>query len=131
MSLRHDVHDLRTARVERDRLRGSGAGRERTKWRRFPIRGRPLRAGGLRERRATCTAAAVPAEADERGNPCRSNQQSRRPVPLPAASRPPARLLDQRLQVGDALFEIAILLDLWPARRRGDGQGDSIRMTLQ
>ena len=66
-------------------------------------------------RRASRAAAAVPAEADQRGNPCRSNQQSRRPVPLPAASRPPARLLDQRLQVGDTLLEVAILLDLRPA----------------
>jgi hypothetical protein len=35
------------------------------------------------------------------------------------------------LQVGDPLLEIAILLDLWAAGRRGDGHGDFIRMTLQ
>ena len=53
-----------------------------------------------------------------------SEQQSRRPVSLPPPPRPPARLLDQRLQVRDTLLEVAILLDLWPARRCGDGHGD-------
>ena len=66
----------------------------------------------------------MPTEADERGNPCRSKQQSSRPVPLPPASRPPARLLDQRLQIRDTPLEIAILLDLGPAGRSGDGHGD-------
>jgi hypothetical protein len=84
----------------------------------------------VRARSSTCTAAAVPAEADERGNPCCGNQQSRRPVPLPAASRPPARLLDQRLQIRDTLFEVAIPLGLRPAGRCGDGYGDSFRIKL-
>ena len=73
---------------------------------------------------------AASTEADERDNPCRGKQQGRRPVPLPAASRPPARLLDQRLQVRNTLFEVAILLGLWPAGR-SDSHGDSSeRMTL-
>ena len=55
--------------------------------------------------------------------PTAASNESRRPVALPAASRPPARLLDQRLQIRDTLFEIAILLDLWPAGRCGDGHG--------
>jgi hypothetical protein len=85
----------------------------------------------MRERCATRTAAAMPAETDERGSACPSKQQSRRPLPLPAASRPPARFLDQRLQIGDTMLEIPIPLDLGPAGRRGDNHSDSIRMTLQ
>jgi hypothetical protein len=63
-------------------------------------------------------------------SPCRNKQQSRRRVPPPAEPRSPAGLLDQRLQIRDAPFEIAILLDRWPARRRGNSHSDSIRMTL-
>jgi hypothetical protein len=51
-------------------------------------------------------------------------------VPLPAASRPPARFFDQRLYIGDAPFEIGILLDLASAGRGGDSHGDFILMAL-
>ena len=43
------------------------------------------------------------------------DRQRRRAVPLPALSRPLAGLPDQRLQIRDTLFEIAILFDLRPA----------------
>ena len=120
-----DVDDLRVAQVERERLRTPGRRRKRPERREPAFVAGPARRSASGERRGTRTAAAVPAEANERCSPCRSDQQSRRPVPLPATSRPPARLLDQRLQVRDTLLEIAILLDLWPARRRGNGHGDS------
>ena len=84
----------------------------------------------MRERRRTFPASAMPTEGDEHGAPSRSNQRSRCPDSLPAAACPPARFLDQRLQIRDPPLEIAIVLDLWPAGRRCDGQSDSIRMKL-
>jgi hypothetical protein len=45
---------------------------------------------------------------------------------LPATGTPP-RLLDQRLQLGDALLQVSIAPRLGPARRCGDGHGDSFR----
>ena len=87
----------------------------------------PLRARAVGERRAFRTAAAVPAEADERSHAAAAtSSRAAAPFRMPSPSRPPARLLDQRLQVRDTLLEIAILLDLGPARRCGDGHGDSI-----
>ena len=80
--------------------------------------------------RRAISSAAVTAEADQRCNPYPSNQQRHGPVPLSPVPSPPARLLDQRLQSSDTLREIAILLDLRPARRRRDGHSDSIGMTL-
>ena len=68
-----------------------------------------------RERSSTCAAAAVPAEADERSNPCSDDQQHGQADPALAAACPLTRLLEQRLQIRNTLFEIAILLDLWPA----------------
>lgn len=68
-------------------------------------------------------------EADQPGHP-RSSEDEGRDIPDPSPPRPPARLLDQRLQIRDTLFEITILLGLGLAGRRGDGYGDSIRMTL-
>jgi hypothetical protein len=54
----------------------------------------------------------------------------RRSVPDPPPPRTATRLLDQGLQVGDTVLEIAIVLALWPAGRGDDGHSDSIRMTL-
>jgi hypothetical protein len=72
----------------------------------------------------------VPPEADKRDNSGSDEEERSRPVSLPAAARPPACLLDQRLQIRDPLLEIAIVLDLRPAGRRCDGHGDSIKMEL-
>ncbi len=65
--------------------------------------------------RRTRTAAAVPAEADKRDNSGCAPEQRSSAAPSPPPPRPPARLLDQRLQISDPLLEIAILLDLRPA----------------
>ena len=86
------------------------------------MRGRALRAPSASSRRAT-RSAAVTAEADQRCNACRSNQQSRGPVPLSTVPSPPARLLDQRLQSSDTLREVAVVLRLGRAGRDGDLHG--------
>ncbi len=69
-------------------------------------------------RRAARAAAAVSAEADESNNSARDHNERSDAATRPAPSCPPARLLDQQFQISDTLLEIAILLDLWPARRR-------------
>jgi hypothetical protein len=52
-------------------------------------------------------------------------------IALTPAVGAPTRLLDQRLQLGDALLQVAIPSGLGPARRCGHGHGDSsIRMKL-
>jgi len=76
-----------------------------------------------------CATTAIPAEADERGNPRASDGERCTGVAHPPAAGPPARLLDQRLELGDASFEGAIVLGL--AERRRNGHGDSLsRMKL-
>ena len=95
----------------------------------------PVSAGlrGLIHRREPLseTVPAVTAEANERGSPSCSKQQSR-PVSLPPTSRSPARLLDQRLldlrlELRDPPLEITIR----PAGRCRDGHNRlAIRMTL-
>ena len=69
-------------------------------------------------RRATRAAAAVSAEADEGNNSACDQKQRSDAATRPPPSCPPARLLDQQFQIGDPLLEIAILLDLGPARRK-------------
>ena len=76
-------------------------------------------------RGAARAAAAVSAEADEGSNSACDQEQRSGAATRPSPSCPPARLLDQRLKVGDALLEVAILLDLRPAWRCGNGHDDS------
>src|SRR4029079_6593915 len=52
-------------------------------------------------------------------------------IALTPATCTPTRLLDQRLEVGDAPLQLAIPPGLGPTRRCGNGHGDSpIRMEL-
>ena len=93
-----------------------------------------LRSGrGPRRRRVSRTRRAYPhpvAPGIGRRQSGEPNQQRRRPIPLPTTSCPPACLLDQRLQLRNTPLEIAILLDLRPARRHGDSHSVFISMTL-
>jgi hypothetical protein len=76
-------------------------------------------------RRAARAAAAVSAEADEGNNSGCDQEQRGDAATRPAPSCPPARLFDQRLKIGDALLEVAILLDLGPAGRCRNGHDDT------
>ena len=77
------------------------------------------RVPGAGERGRADRAAAVAAKTDQKGNPDRGGQQKHCCRALPPPPCPPARLLDQQFQISDPLLEIALLLDVWPARRRG------------
>ena len=57
----------------------------------------------------------MPAEADKGNNSAYDEEERNGAATRPPPPRPPARLLDQRLQVRDAPLEIAILLGLGPA----------------
>src|SRR4029077_9681262 len=76
---------------------------------------------GVSGRRGTCTTTAAAAEADKGGNSGREEEECSGASTRAPSSRPPARLLDQRLQIRDTLLEIAILLGLAPTVRCSDG----------
>ena len=87
---------------------------------------------------ADCEPVAPPAviEAEEHSARGKSDEQHDRAVASAPPSRPPARLLDQRLlnlrlKRRDTPLEITILLDLRNVRRRRDGHNClAIGMTL-
>ena len=113
------VDDVRPARVERERLSPIARG-NRSKRRNRPAHlARCARAAGERRRPGAASAASV--EADQTGHARSCSDGERGSVPDPPAPRPPARLLDQRLQIGDALLEIAVVLVLGPPGRCDDG----------
>ncbi len=112
-----DVDRVRCARVERDRRREDDACRERSeRQRRRRARGRalPLRGAGC----GGCSrpARAVPADADERGNPNRDDEQHDRAIAPAPPPCPPARLLDQRL---NQRFQLAAIDRLGRTRWAG------------
>jgi hypothetical protein len=89
------------------------------------IRDRALRPGQGSDRRSDATVVAPSAKADQDHNPGRQRRGCA--VPHPTTSRPPPRFLEQRFELGaDLLSEIAIPLDLRPARRRCDGHCESL-----
>ena len=123
------IDDVGAALVERERL-SPVASRNRSKRRNWPARLASCAARPTAERRSSGAATTAPVEADQTGHPNGDGDGERGSVPDPPAPCPPARLLDQCLEIRDTLPEIPILLDLWRTRLRGEGHGNFIFMTL-